>query len=276
MGMAIMGNYPHGDKYWSENGVTDPTREDYIFHVEFNYFHNIGNGILTDFGAVYIGASGQVYCNTAPEKDVRKYCYSYAHVYNNLITGTQPFHGDYSVSLYSDEAVCRATFENNIVYGSGGSPIHHHCGLDNVAKNNYIHRKAGIGSPPKTMWAGCSKESPYQSYSNFHNIYLLDNADDFKFSERYYRFYNQAPDFYQNIYWSKQMEDQKLPMFPDQLTWNEWIQTGNDSNSLWTDPGFQNPDAGDYVLGENSPAWELGIKQIQLDNFGVQKSKSHS
>ena len=55
MGMAIMGNYPHGDKYWSENGVTDPTREDYIFHVEFNYFHNIGNGILTDFGAVYIG-----------------------------------------------------------------------------------------------------------------------------------------------------------------------------------------------------------------------------
>ena len=63
-------------------------------------------------------------------------------------------------------------------------------------------------------------------------------------------------------------------MFPDQLTWDEWIQTGNDSNSLWTDPGFQNPDARDYVLGENSPAWELGIKQIQLDNSGVQKSKS--
>ena len=61
-----------------------------------------------------------------------------------------------------------------------------------------------------------------------------------------------------------------MPMFPDNLDWDEWTSTGNDSNSLWEDPLFIDPYLGEYLLAEDSPAWNLGIEQIQMDNFGVQ------
>ena len=46
---------PHGSVYWDD--VTEPSREDYVFHVEYNHMHDYGLGILSDFGAVYIGLS---------------------------------------------------------------------------------------------------------------------------------------------------------------------------------------------------------------------------
>ena len=59
------------------------------------------------------------------------------------------------------------------------------------------------------------------------------------------------------------------------MTWEEWIQSGNDSSSLWANPQFQNPNEGLYVLEEQSPAWSLGIKQIELNNFGVQDASKY-
>ena len=47
----------HGADYWEDNGVTDPTRDDYIFHVEYNKIYNYGLGILTDFGGVMLSES---------------------------------------------------------------------------------------------------------------------------------------------------------------------------------------------------------------------------
>ena len=49
----IRSHTPHGADYWDD--VVEPTRDDYVFHVEFNHFHEYGLGILSDFGAVYIG-----------------------------------------------------------------------------------------------------------------------------------------------------------------------------------------------------------------------------
>ena len=51
----IHGLTNHGANYWDDNGVTEPTRDDYVFHIENNYFHHYGLGILNDFGAVYTG-----------------------------------------------------------------------------------------------------------------------------------------------------------------------------------------------------------------------------
>ena len=52
--IRIAGLMPHGGSYWDDNGVTEPTRDDYIFHVEFNYIHGYGLGMLNDMGAVYL------------------------------------------------------------------------------------------------------------------------------------------------------------------------------------------------------------------------------
>ena len=42
---------PHGATYWEDNGITEPTRDDYIFHIEYNYISKFGMGILNDMGA---------------------------------------------------------------------------------------------------------------------------------------------------------------------------------------------------------------------------------
>ena len=70
----------------------------------------------------------------------------------------------------------------------------------------------------------------------------------------------------------KQASDEFAELFPDKLTWNEWTLSGNDSNSLWADPKFLDAYSEIYVLDEDSPAWDLGIKQIELNKFGVQET----
>ena len=267
MGIGIRGIMPHGDQYWADNGVTDPTRDDYVFHIEFNYIHDYGKGILSDFGGVYIGASG-ANCDSATEEELRKNCYTYVHFYNNLLHDSNAFHNDANF-LYSDTSSCRNTFENNIMFGAGEAALYHHCGLDNVAKNNIIHRSGE--EPLEYMWAGCGKSTKrFQSYSNSHNIYFLEHADGLNFGRSWDRFYDEAPDFHHNLYWSNKEEDRTKALFPDKLSWDEWISTGNDSASLWADPLFLDPSSGQYILSETSPAWGLGIQQIRLDNFGVQ------
>ena len=79
--------------------------------------------------------------------------------------------------------------------------------------------------------------------------------------------------FYNNLYWSQQVGDETKAMFPDTMTWDEWVLAGNDSISVWADPLFLDPASGQYLLKENSPAWDLGIEQIRLDNFGIQSSE---
>ena len=46
MGLRITGLMPHGATYWEDNGVTDPTRDDYIFHIEYNYISKVGKILL--------------------------------------------------------------------------------------------------------------------------------------------------------------------------------------------------------------------------------------
>jgi hypothetical protein len=47
-----------------------------------------------------------------------------------------------------------------------------------------------------------------------------------------------------------------------------WQESGNDTNSLWTDPLFGDSAAGDFSLGALSPARELGIQQVDTANIG--------
>ena len=57
MPVRIKGIMPHGANYWRDNGVTEPARDDYVYHVEFNHIHDYGEGILSDFGGIYMGKS---------------------------------------------------------------------------------------------------------------------------------------------------------------------------------------------------------------------------
>ena len=57
---------------------------------------------------------------------------------------------------------------------------------------------------------------------------------------------------------------------PDEalLSWEEWLALGNDKHTIIADPGFTDPDNGDFSLPEDSPAFQIGFKPFPLDEAG--------
>ena len=94
--------------------------------------------------------------------------------------------------------------------------------------------------------------------------------EGFTFARPIDRYYDSSPDFHDNIYWSAVPGDEELPKFPDNLNWYEWQESGNDTGSLWQDPLFEDPSTHQYVLTPESPAWDLGIEQVDMDIIGIQ------
>merc|ERR1712080_410052 len=132
--------------------------------------------------------------------------------------------------------------------------------------------KFGSEQMYESVWATCEKSNinRAQSFENKKNIYLLDDIEGFHFGRSFDRFYNSSPVFDDNMYWSLAPGDaQSAKLFPDNHTWYEWQESGNDTNSLWEDPLFEDPVNHIYVIREESSAWSLGINQIDLDHFGV-------
>ena len=68
-------------------------------------------------------------------------CYTYYHIFNNLVHDVQAYHNGGSF-IYSDTTSGKNTVENNLLIGAAdsGGYIKHHCGLENLSKNNIIHR----------------------------------------------------------------------------------------------------------------------------------------
>lgn len=73
------------------------------------------------------------------------------------------------------------------------------------------------------MWAGCEKNSGnFQSYSNYHNIYYLEDAVDLSFYRNYDIYNEESPEFYENVYWSLVDSDRDQAMFPDKQNFYQW------------------------------------------------------
>ncbi len=67
--------------------------------------------------------------------------------------------------------------------------------------------------------------------------------------------------------WGKEVD---YNLFPTPETLEEARQNGTDKNSLSGNPDFINPEKGDFRVSENSPVREIGFKNFEMDNFGVQ------
>jgi hypothetical protein len=62
--------------------------------------------------------------------------------------------------------------------------------------------------------------------------------------------------------------------FSSQAELNELMSHGVDSNSVVADPLFEGLEEAGFKLKENSPAFKLGIKQIDFENIGLQQNKN--
>lgn len=269
-------------------------RNDSVYKVQYNRIDDVGQGILNDLGAVYVAAwtpPGAPSCNHQSDRSVlESNCFSYAHIYNNLILNVKAYH-NHANCLYSDVDTSKTTFENNIMRGEWyGNALYHHCGIENLSKNNIIHRKLPALNNDRngnTAWGGCennwSSKGAKQNYTNERNIYLFESMDNFTFG-RTFDTYNGA-NFHDNIYWSVPSEDDKNnAKFPNPnfavnwklLNWAAWKAVpGNDMNSRWADPLFEDANNLNYTLKSGSPAENLNIANVELNWIPILEEKTN-
>ena len=60
-----------GKDYWSGEGS-----QDYLVNVEYNYIHDFGVGIISDFGGIKTGSKAKN-CDGKSEEELEQSCYTY-------------------------------------------------------------------------------------------------------------------------------------------------------------------------------------------------------
>lgn len=221
---------------WNWGYQETPCRENII---EYNHLHDIGQGLLSDMGAVYtLGIQhGTV-------------------IRNNLIHDVNAFtYGGWG--LYTDEGSTGILLENNVVYRCKNAGFHQHYGKENVIRNNIF----ALNKENQIM-----RTRPEEHISFFltNNIVYFDSGNLLGS--------NWSNDHYvidQNIYFDARLgtEQERMKFAGGSL--EEWRKRGHDTNSLLADPLFENPGQGNFHLKPNSPALARGFKPIDLSTVGV-------
>ncbi|MDO4628193.1 MAG: right-handed parallel beta-helix repeat-containing protein [Planctomycetia bacterium] len=84
--------------------------------------------------------------------------------------------------------------------------------------------------------------------------------------------------FNKNVYWSGREPNGKIKEVwmntgrEDGMTYQSWLDAGQDADSVVEDPLFVNPSKDDYRLKPDSPALKLGFVELPFDEMGLKKS----
>jgi hypothetical protein len=203
--------------------------------VLYNHLHTLGQGVLSDMGAVYtLGVSpGTV-------------------VSHNIIHDVNAF--DYGGwGLYTDEGSTGVRMENNLVYRTKTGGFHQHYGRENRIVNNIL-------AFARTDQLQRTRVEDHLSFTFERNIVFYDQGqlmgmrwgDDKTFLDR-------------NLYWNRKGEVR----FPGNRALEQWREaTGHDRNSRVADPLFRDPGQDDYRLAPESPALAVGFVPFDFSKAG--------
>ena len=206
--------------------------------IEFNHLHDIGQGMLSDMGAVYtLGIQkGTV-------------------VRNNLIHDVNSFtYGGWG--LYTDEGSSEIILESNVVYRTKSAGFHQHYGRDNIVRNNVF----AFGKEYQLMR---TREEAHLSFIFTNNIVYFDSGallgsnwknDNFRMDN--------------NIYFDARAEKREDIKFAG-ATFQQWQARGHSRNSLLVDPLFEDASKQNFTLKPDSPALKRGFNPIDLRHVGV-------
>jgi hypothetical protein len=203
--------------------------------VLYNHLHTLGQGVLSDMGAVYtLGISpGTV-------------------VSHNVIHDVDAF--DYGGwGLYTDEGSTGVRMENNLVYRTKTGGFHQHYGRENRIINNIL-------AFARTDQLQRTRVEDHLSFTLERNLVLYDQGQLMGM-----RWGDDKTVLNRNLYWNRQGK----VLFPGDRTLEQWREaTGHDGHSVVADPGFMDPAAGDYRLKAGSPALEIGFVPFDATKAG--------
>ena len=215
--------------------------------IEYNHIHNLGQGVLSDMGGIYLLGKQQG-----------------TLVRGNLIHDVKSKHyGGWGI--YTDEGSSYITIEDNICYNLSCNCYHQHYGCMNTARNNIFVMSAD--EPIKL-----SKNEMHTGMIFENNIIVSNNTPLFRtgyededsgsihtlctHSNLLYDISGNTPAFITIGKVKYSLEDaQKI--------------LGIDDNSFIANPKFADYDNYDFTLSPDSPAYEIGFKPIDIKKIGI-------
>jgi len=223
--------------------------------VEFNHIHHIGQGLLSDMGAIYT-------LGLAPGTVLR----------NNLIHDVEANHyGGWGI--YNDEGSSHLLIENNVVYHTKFAGYNIHFCKEVTVRNN-------IFAFGRLQQLSRSRVEPHKSVFFENNIVywkegvLLDN----NWKDKPYPFYlhpknasgtremTSTFEMDWNLYYNPKLERDEVQF--NGMTWAQWRRTGKDAHSLYADPLFVDAERYDFRLRPDSPALAMGFEPIDMTTVG--------
>lgn len=223
--------------------------------ISYNHIHHVGQGVLSDMGGIYM-------LGVAPGTIVR----------NNLIHDIESY-GYGGWGIYADEGSSHLLIENNIVYNTKCAGFDQHYGRENIVRNNIfalgdedqIHRsrvEEHISFYLERNILYCTEDTPFIGGTWEKKTYMHRPGKPWIAPE---------PDsithvFDHNLYYNPDKKQDEIRF--DQWSFKEWQANGQDIHSLYADPLFVDPENGDFNLRQNSPAFILGFRPIDMQSVG--------
>ncbi|MBU2997915.1 right-handed parallel beta-helix repeat-containing protein [Cellulophaga baltica] len=178
-----------------------------------------------------------------------------------------------TMAVYLDDAADYTTVENNLIFNiNAGAKIYPILakGVHNSIINNYIICEASNKAAVRNV-TQYSEEVKGHIYKK-NIIYLKGDADIFsigtwndeKFVESDYNLI-----FSEKGNYTYSVENKKLSVGDWKKEFNGRYATHN----VYENPEFYNVNTNDFRLKKDSPAFKMGIKEIELNKFGIQPIK---
>jgi len=243
--------------------------------VQFNYIHNLGQGITEDMGGVYY-LSG---INTGNK------------VLNNRIHDIDQTPGTYGAwGLYVDAGASGVLFQNNLVYRTTDASLHANSWAATPPSpppppNQFVNNILAYGA------MGAMDRHNDTTFLNMvykRNVFYYDKA-----AIQYGYWYCQGKtvctnyfQFNDNLYFRKNVVGGepatpffKTGYFPANggqqppvswISFKQWQAEGEDTRSIFADPLFVNaaPGTDNFTLDSNSPAFSLGFVAFDPSRAG--------
>lgn len=229
--------------------------------IAFNHIYNIGQGLLSDMGAIYtLGVS--------PGTVIR----------NNLIHDVDA-HNYGGWGIYNDEGSSYILVENNIVYNTKFAPYNIHYAKEVTVRNN-------IFAFGRLQQLNRTRTEPHKSVYFENNIIYWHEGEllDGDWQDKPYSFYfnpmgkegvqqvTSTFDMDYNIYFNPKLRLDSVKF--NKLSFMEWQKRGKDIHSQFADPLFADVSQYNFTLPPNSPAIKSGFRPFDISSAGPRKRAS--
>ncbi len=199
-----------------------------------NHIHHIGWGVLSDMSGVYtLGPS------EGTEVSNNHVHHIYAYDYGGW-------------GLYTDEGSSNIIMENNLVHHTKTGGFHQHYGRENIIRNN-------IFAFAKMFQLQATRVEDHLSFTFTNNIVLYNEGVLYQGP---WDKMNVIID--QNIYWDL---DRPVSLLGENM--KKWQENGYDLQSYVQDPGFKDPENGDFTFTKMKSAKKIEFKLFDYTEYGV-------